>query len=145
MLFYPDDKYFYSLYNNDKYSVMKVAETVWNDICDQKMNDFEKAEREFMHGSIDDIDAPNYNDFLYINDLSKRWKEYDNAKEAYAKKKFKEFFNTRKLKLKKINNEKVDNMTLYIFEYSDNDGDYYSTLEHGNLFNRLKHVRISKH
>ena len=52
-----------------------------------------------------------------------------------------------KTKLKKINGDDVSNESgvLYIFEYSDNDGSYSSALEHGDLFAKLKHVRISKH
>ena len=57
----------------------------------------------------------------------------------------KEFFNIRKLKLQKINNETVETGVLYIFEFSDNDGSYNAALEHGNLFNKLKYIRISKH
>lgn len=145
MLFSPEEEFFYSPYGDDYYNVIEVANTVWNDICNQIVNDFESAKREFEYGTIDDVDAPNYNDYYYIKDYEKRYDAYDTAKEEYAKKKIKEFFNTRKLKLKKINQEKVDDIAIYVFEYSDNDGSYGATLEHGNLFRRLKHVRISKH
>jgi hypothetical protein len=33
----------------------------------------------------------------------------------------------------------------YQFSYSDNDGDYGSTLEHGDLFKRLSHQKFSEH
>lgn len=56
----------------------------------------------------------------------------------------KEFFNLRKLKLKEIANEEISE-SVYIFSYADEDGSYGSALEHGELFNKLKHIRISKH
>jgi hypothetical protein len=34
---------------------------------------------------------------------------------------------------------------LFTFEYGDEDGPYYSALEHGNIFRRLQHLQISCH
>lgn len=34
---------------------------------------------------------------------------------------------------------------IYVFEYADEDGDYYCTLEHGGIFDKLNHMRNSKH
>jgi hypothetical protein len=34
---------------------------------------------------------------------------------------------------------------LYIFNYGDEDGDFYSEMEHGGTFNKLPHITISKH
>ena len=34
---------------------------------------------------------------------------------------------------------------IYTFRYSDEDGDFYSEMEHGGTFNELPHVRISHH
>jgi len=34
---------------------------------------------------------------------------------------------------------------LYVFHYGDDDGDYYSVLEHGGIFNNLPHEQISYH
>jgi hypothetical protein len=31
------------------------------------------------------------------------------------------------------------------FEYSDNDGQYFTALEHGPLFSKVKSLRVSKH
>lgn len=33
----------------------------------------------------------------------------------------------------------------FTFEYSDNDGELHSAMEHGTMFDRLFHIRISKH
>jgi hypothetical protein len=38
-----------------------------------------------------------------------------------------------------------EGMVFYRFSYSDGDGSYFSALEHGPLFDRLPHQRISHH
>lgn len=103
-LFNVGQEYFnnpYSYGESEAYSVQKVAETVWEDICGQTKNNIKAATEEFYNGSIDDYDAPKSDDFRHINDNNERWEAYDRAKDIYAKKKMKEFFNTRKNKLKK--------------------------------------------
>jgi len=148
LLFNVDQEYFINPYSygedSASWTVQQVAETVWQDICGQNKNNIVAVTEEFSHGSIDDYDAPDSNDFRHIKDNNERWNAYDRATEIYAKKKMKEFFNTRKNKLKKIEGEEFDE-AIYIFEYSDNDGDYFCSLEHGGLFDKLKHIKISKH
>ena len=34
---------------------------------------------------------------------------------------------------------------VYQVEFSDNDGDIYCTLEHGDVFDKVKHIRINNH
>lgn len=34
---------------------------------------------------------------------------------------------------------------IYVFEYADENGDYFSALEHGGIFDNVPHIRISKH
>lgn len=143
-LFKEDQQYFLNPYDDDNYTVEQVAETVWKDICDQKKNKYKKAIKELKSGSLDVDDAPDYDNFSHITDWNQRWKAYDKACEQHAKKLANKLFNLRKLKLQKINGEEI-NEAMYIFEYSDNDGSYFSSLEHGDLFRNLKHVRISKH
>jgi hypothetical protein len=37
------------------------------------------------------------------------------------------------------------NMDLYEFTYSDNDGHFWSVMEHGGIFNNVKHWVRSNH
>ncbi len=62
------------------------------------------------------------------------WKEYGfkENKAAYAK-------------AKKFLEEIPDESYIYIFEYSDNNGDLYSDMEHGEIFHKLPHIKVSKH
>jgi hypothetical protein len=34
---------------------------------------------------------------------------------------------------------------IYVFEYADEDGRFYSTMEHGNIFGKVKHDTFSHH
>ena len=127
------------------YSIKAVAETVWNDICTQEINDIKDAQEEITNGYVDLPGAPSYSDFTHITDWNKQWKEYDKAKAIFAKKAMEEFLSVkkiRKLKLQKISNKPIDDLFLYIFHYADEDGSYGSALEHGGLFNKVKHIRI---
>lgn len=146
ILFKPNKKFYSGLYGDEKYSVVQVAETVWQDIQDQKVSDIKLAIEEFTNYTSydDDPNEPKYEDFEDSNGKTD-WEQYGIACKKYAKKNFEEFFNMRKNKLKKLNNEQVDDIVFYIFEYSDNEGPYFTALEHGNLFQNLKHIRISKH
>ena len=38
-----------------------------------------------------------------------------------------------------------DEVFIYIFEYGDEDGTYFGELEHGDVFNKLPNIQISKH
>jgi len=143
-MLFDEDQEFYG----QNYPVKTVAETVWSDICDQKINDIKEAQEELSYGSVDSPNAPRYSDFSHIKDWEKQWKAYDKAKAKFAKKAMEEFLSIkkiRKLKLQKISNKPIDDLFLYIFHYADEDGSYGSALEHDGLFNKVKHIRISKH
>lgn len=43
--------------------------------------------------------------------------------------------------LKEVPNESY----IYFFSYSDGDGEYFSEMEHGNIFASLPYLRINKH
>lgn len=34
---------------------------------------------------------------------------------------------------------------IYVFEYSDNDGSMKCSMEHGGTFDKIEHIRVSKH
>ena len=129
---------------DNTYSVEQVAMTVWSDICDQTKNNTEKAIEILSSGYYED-GAPEYDDFKYIEDSSDRWTAYNDATNKYSEKILKDFFNIRKLKLQVIDGKEVTGSVMYCFSYSDNDGNYYSALEHDGLFNNLKNITVSQH
>ena len=34
---------------------------------------------------------------------------------------------------------------LYVYDYGDDDGEFYSEMEHGGTFNNLQHIQVSHH
>ena len=38
-----------------------------------------------------------------------------------------------------------DGSYIYILRYSDEDGEYFSGMEHGNIFASLPHIRVNNH
>lgn len=120
------DKYFLSPHYGEKYETIEVAKTVFEDIQKQKPATKEQLIEALACG-IEDLD---YNDFRDENgDMD--YKAYKAANKKLAEKVVEKMLN--------------ENSINYIFEYSDNDGLYYSALEHGNLFKRLPNIRISHH
>lgn len=53
--------------------------------------------------------------------------------------------NVAEEKMKHLIKNDWKNKLVCIYEYSDNDGELQTAMEHGNLFRRLPHIRISKH
>lgn len=62
------------------------------------------------------------------------WKAYEEALGAWAARKAEKFWK-----------ELPEDVKLYRFHYSDNDGSFGAAMEHGGIFNRLIHKRISHH
>ena len=81
---------------------------------------------------------------MYPADFHDRFKRYNQAQCDFADTIFNERIIGRKMKLKTINNEPIEEQ-IYTFGYSDEDGSYGSALEHNGLFKKLRHVRISHH
>jgi len=118
-------------YYDEVFDTSTASEMIWDQIKNQEKNNFQDAIEQFS-------------DEVYLNDLDYSDPSYDRTLKKEAKKLFDKFFNIRKNKILKIEN-KPRNEVLYIFSFSDNDGEYGSALEHGEVFNNLKHKRFSHH
>jgi len=120
--------------NEAEFPTMKIAETVYNDILEQKVND-KKNITEGFHGWLEgapDIDY-SYNKELTQEERNKEWDNYIKADNKFRKDTANTFIKERKDKF------------IYTFEYSDNDGDYFCTMEHGGIFDNIDHIRVSRH
>ena len=118
-----------------EYKTYDIAETVFNDIKGKRANSKKKIYEGF-DGWLED--APKMPNVWQREDLTQQerdkiffdWrKEYD----KYQKSKSDDFMESNK------------DMFIYVFEYGDEDGSYFTTLEHGGIFDNLTHVRISRH
>jgi hypothetical protein len=118
-----------------EWSTKEVAETVWSDIQKQQPLNFEELVKHFNSGQLSygskDPSEPKYPDFKSAS-FEDALEEYHKQSEVWATKKATEF-------------AKENVGYFYLFKYSDNDGHYYSALEHGNLFSKLPHVTMSHH
>ncbi len=140
-------------YDSDKTETKKIAETVWQDIKPQKRWKYktmvDRVGNAVNRGSVDG--QPDYADYIakvnHTTDLEYDgetlitarvreqidWGAYNKACDAHSRVVVDEL-------LKQFEGQKI-----YIFSYGDDDGDYYSVLEHGGIFDNLGHLRISCH
>jgi hypothetical protein len=125
-----DAEYFIHPYDKETvYTTEEVAQIVFRDIQEQEVND-DEAITEAIYGYtetncyLDDFKTPsgNYD-----------WEAYNLAANTLAEKDAKQFKNRNKGKV------------IYTFNYSDNDSEPGSAMEHGEIFRNLDHVRVSRH
>lgn len=131
----------------------EIAKTVWEDIRPQRRWK-EKTRiskiREAVKGGWAD-GQPNYDDFKitpkHITEL-----EYDNktiitarVREQYDWAKYNAVCDECATKVVDELLKKWEGNIIYIFSYGDQDGDYFSTLEHGGIFEKLPHKQLSYH
>lgn len=83
--------------------------------------------------------------------LDKIWDDWDKWKSMTEEEKQDFYKEQRKIKerilekmMKNFKNES-DGKYIYTVTFSDNDGDIYCTLEHGGVFDKVQHIRISNH
>lgn len=124
---------------NGPFSTQKIAETVFEDMakgpatpeqileaCEGYWDDEpEESEAEFRRGLG-----------LKGDELWAYWEKQDQEHQTFLAKKHAWVMEQVKAK----------GLELYTFEYADEDGAYFSTLEHGEIFELAPfHVRISRH
>jgi len=124
-----DEDWEYSPKGVEKYPTDVVAQTVFDDIKNQKPMTKEMVSEEMSSGWLDG--SPEYDSFKLGSSYD--WEAYDKAREDHASKIADELIL-----------ESGDNL-LFVVEYSDNDSSYDSALEHGPLFENIDSFRINKH
>jgi hypothetical protein len=137
----------------EKFSTKEIAAIVLHDITHkppalplsrhddaghiETIHDLENIVRDGWLNKYEGIVAPkmewNYDPNETDADRDKRYKEHDKAMDEFADKVAKKILKKWPLK------------HLYRVEYADEDGDLGSTMEHGEIFNKIPHIRISKH
>ncbi len=83
--------------------------------------------------------APDYDDFRIRDDSKPEW-QWNCDWESYEK-----ALNVFREKMMENMKAEFGDADIYCFEYSDNDGHIYCTLEHGDTFAAVPHLRVSKH
>lgn len=129
------------------------AHTIFNDILDQQpyyVEETEDIQKEFsrilMNGWCYEIRIDNYEKiFCEKNDISRKefWKNYEWRRQCSEEEE--EFVRQRSYKKSQELCKEYKGWFAYVFEYSDEDGGYFSELEHAYSWDGLPVVRISRH
>jgi hypothetical protein len=123
---YPDP------YSNDYWPASEVAETVFNDINNQKPMTKKGVIKEVSTGWFPG--KPDFHEFREEpGSLKIKWEEYEKAVKEAAAEASSKFLEESKGKV------------LFNLHYGDGDGPYYSALEHGILFDNILSMKISHH
>lgn len=132
MLFGKEHRY-NSPYEEKFWPTTEVAELVFSQMT--KPLKTKEIEEELSNGWLPGM--PSLRDFEKKEKDGKTWSyDWDGYNKAH-----KEFAHSCWERFSK----KVGKGTFYVFSYSDNDGDFQSALEHGDLFKSLPHICISHH
>jgi inorganic pyrophosphatase/exopolyphosphatase len=144
-LLFKDVKTYPSPYTDESWSTNEVAQIVFGDLK-ESLTDEQAIEElvngywgEFRHmheqvSGIDDIRRGSLKDInQWREEYEKAWKVFDELQRNDAKRVIERL------------RQKYPDWLLFVFEYSDNDGDLMSALEHGNLFDLLPHEVVSHH
>jgi hypothetical protein len=111
-------------------SVEDVVDCVVRDMTEQKPNNIPMLLKELE--DVADDQAPDLDNFKSPeNDRMYDWEAYEAALRDYAE-----------IQMTKYDFKTED---LYIFSYSDNDGRFFTVMEHGDIFSAVKHKRFSHH
>lgn len=132
-ILFGDDEKFKMTYENDFIPTIEMARVVFNDIKDQTPNDEDSIFNGFGGWLEGGPEYPNYDSNISDKERNKLWKKYDMELDKYQRKICNKFIKDN------------ENSFIYVFEYSDNDGAFYTTMEHGDIFSRLPNKRISRH
>lgn len=128
MLFGNEEMYS-SPYEDMQWTAQTIAEVVWRDLEKQEPSTPSNIKETALRGWI--TGQPDFNDFR--KDDKTDWDAYQAAADKFACEYAKKFANEHSA------------AAVFSFEYSDNDGIMFTAMEHGTLFDRIPHLRISHH
>lgn len=134
-MLFGDQTEYHSPYDTDYFAVDDVVDIVWYDMTENGPATIDQI-KETMQGvhMYNDISRTvgQINDWVNMpTDFDSNWnKSWDN------------YWNQFHILIDK---KAVDEKRTFVFEYSDNDGDLYSAMEHGNLFQNIPNVITTSH
>jgi len=147
MLFDADSKWFGNPYTHKKYSVEQVSGTVWNDLIKQRPNSFKKIVKAIGGGWFSEYDGlPGHADYdvFSVDGLnSKSTEDKIRMREIFKIMEDENYIRAYNIARRFMSNNKKT--FIYTFQYADENGEYFSTLEHGFLFKRLNYIVTSYH
>lgn len=116
------------------FGTAEIAAQVAQDLREQEANVADNI-TEALGGHLPG--APDFDNFRKRrpdgNGYDYDWPAYEKASEEFRAK-----------MAEKIQKE-FEGKDVYTFEYSDNDGNFFCTMEHGGIFDNVPHMRVSNH
>jgi len=145
-------RYLDNPYDDGRTETSMIAQTVWDDIKPQKRQSDKTRMKRILEalrgGWYDKIDLENFK----ITPKHVTEVEYDGKTILKAKVReqydFKAYEQARDAHATEVMGGLVkewEGKEIYVFSYGDDDGDYFSVLEHGGIFKNLPHKQISYH
>ena len=147
LMFDPDQTRYPEPYGDGFFPTEEVVNVVWGNMQEPATDDewggidgsgpmtAEQVRSEFNNGYLEG--EPDRWRSLSDFDNDDEWRAsldaVEKEREKYARKVADEFMGENPGKV------------FFRFHYSDNDGSFYCAMEHGNLFHKLTHFRISHH
>lgn len=117
-----------------RYTIQEFATTIFNDISGQLPMTLNEIVEELSSGWFIDMDGwVKENPKKDEEDWNKYWNKIDKESKKRAKAFAKEWMKGYK------------DSFYFKFHYADENGSYYSLMEHGGMFEHLPHQRISHH
>lgn len=126
------------LYYDYSSDSLTIARVVADDMEAQLNLPDDKHLREAFDGWVEG--GPEYDDFRIPEEGVEKWRwPYDWNAYSQAREKFLD------IEFAKFKAEQDPDSKLFIFSYSDNDGELGCVMEHGGIFDKLPHKQISQH
>lgn len=126
-LLFADRMEFQNPYNDELFwSTDEIAEIVLGDTHEARLDELSGF---FEERSSNDVELDEFS----LPEHRFDWEGYRKAVNAKARESLARFLSRHSGKY------------FCVYEYSDNDGSLGSAMEHGNIFRRLEHIRLSKH
>jgi hypothetical protein len=128
---FKDQQVIYSPWDINKVTIDFAMCQIMDDIAKQQPNDAELINEAFG-GWLEGM--PNLDSFrIKGSGHEYDWDAYHASHEAFLKEATDQF------------TAEHANSNMYVFEFSDNDGNNFAILEHGGTFDNVPHKRISHH
>lgn len=128
-MLFGNEEVYPSPFEDKQWTAQTIAEVVWRDLEKQKPSNLDGMQKAVCGGWIEG--QPDFDDFRKGDETD--WDAHSKACDEFSRKYVKDFA------------DRHPNAVVFTFVYSDNDGDMFSAMEHGTLFERIPHSRISHH
>lgn len=154
-ILFGDATYYANPYGDGGFTTEEVAGTVWNDLKDQKPMELEQVAAEFndySDGTLVLTPPPERPEFPYDAIYEKygnkmNYQAMRDTPEGKAHEVAEAEYDIAYAKWSAESAQKImeGGGQFFKFNYADENGEYFSALEHGNLFDNLKFLRFSHH